>query len=72
MGFQVSDLWRAPALNPATKKARSVPILNPFDRHGRVFFFSWLGFMMAVWAWYTLPPLVCLPVYPILIPRTAS
>ncbi|KAK3986762.1 putative nitrate transporter [Cladorrhinum sp. PSN332] len=58
MGFKVSDLWRAPVLNPVNKKARSVPILNPVDRHGRVFFFSWLGFMLAFWAWYTFPPLL--------------
>ncbi|KAK3936470.1 nitrate transporter [Diplogelasinospora grovesii] len=50
MGFKISDMWRAPA--------RSVPILNPFDRHGRVFFFSWMGFMLAFWAWYTFPPLL--------------
>ncbi|KAK4039899.1 major facilitator superfamily domain-containing protein [Parachaetomium inaequale] len=58
MGFQASDLWRTPTLNPVNKKARSVPILNPVDRHGRVFFFSWLGFMLAFWAWYTFPPLL--------------
>lgn len=45
-------------LNPINKKARSVPVLNPVDRHGRVFFFSWLAFMLAFWAWYTFPPLV--------------
>jgi NNP family nitrate/nitrite transporter-like MFS transporter len=59
MGFQISDLWREPVLNPVNKKARSVPLFNPVDRHGRVFFFSWLGFMLAFWAWYTFPPLVC-------------
>ncbi|KAK4233711.1 nitrate transporter [Achaetomium macrosporum] len=58
MGFQISDLWREPVLNPVNKKARSVPIFNPVDRHGRVFFFSWLGFMLAFWAWYTFPPLL--------------
>lgn len=58
MGFKASDLWRQPVLNPVNKKARSVPILNPVDRHGRVFFFSWLGFMLAFWAWYTFPPLL--------------
>ncbi|KAL2256077.1 hypothetical protein VTK26DRAFT_2231 [Humicola hyalothermophila] len=58
MGFQTSDLWRTPVLNPINKKARSVPVLNPIDRHGRVFFFSWLGFMLAFWAWYTFPPLL--------------
>ncbi|KAJ4302460.1 hypothetical protein N0V88_002604 [Collariella sp. IMI 366227] len=58
MGFKATDLWRAPVLNPVNKKARSVPILNPANRHGRVFFFSWLGFMLAFWAWYTFPPLL--------------
>ncbi|KAK4139001.1 nitrate transporter [Trichocladium antarcticum] len=58
MGFQISDLWRTPALNPANSKARSVPVLNPLDKHGRVFFFSWLGFMTAFWAWYAFPPLL--------------
>ncbi|KAK3369925.1 major facilitator superfamily domain-containing protein [Podospora didyma] len=58
MGFQASDLWRTPVLNPVNKKARSVPVFNPIDRHGRVFFFSWLGFMLAFWAWYTFPPLL--------------
>ncbi|KAK4186170.1 putative nitrate transporter [Podospora australis] len=58
MGFKASDLWRKPVLNPVNKKARSVPILNPLDPHGRVFFFSWLGFMLAFWAWYTFPPLL--------------
>ncbi|KAK4140172.1 major facilitator superfamily domain-containing protein [Dichotomopilus funicola] len=55
---QVSTLWRSPTLNPVNLKARSVPILNPIDRHGRVFFFSWLGFMLAFWAWYAFPPLL--------------
>ncbi|KAK0629484.1 major facilitator superfamily domain-containing protein [Bombardia bombarda] len=58
MGFEVSHLWQPPVLNPVNKKARSVPVLNPIDRHGRVFFFSWLGFMLAFWAWYTFPPLL--------------
>jgi NNP family nitrate/nitrite transporter-like MFS transporter len=61
MGFQVSDLWREPVLNPVNRKARSVPILNPINRHGRVFFFSWMGFMLAFWAWYAFPPLVGFP-----------
>ncbi|KAK3358697.1 major facilitator superfamily domain-containing protein [Lasiosphaeria hispida] len=58
MGFKAHDLWRPPVLNPVNKKARSVPVFNPLDRHGRVFFFSWLGFMLAFWAWYTFPPLL--------------
>ncbi|KAK1756755.1 nitrate transporter [Echria macrotheca] len=58
MGFKPSDLWLPPVVNPVNNKARSVPVLNPLDRHGRVFFFSWLGFMIAFWAWYTFPPLL--------------
>lgn len=50
--FDVTLLWRAPEVNPINKKARSIPILNPIDPYGRVFFFSWLGFMLAFWAWY--------------------
>ncbi|CAM1507032.1 Fc.00g066730.m01.CDS01 [Cosmosporella sp. VM-42] len=58
MGFKVTHLWKAPEVNPVNKKARSIPVLNPVDLYGRVFFFSWLGFMLAFWAWYTFPPLM--------------
>ena len=58
MGFKLSHLYAAPAVNPATLKARSIPFFNPVDIYGRVFFFSWFGFMIAFWAWYTFPPLV--------------
>ncbi|KAK4443207.1 putative nitrate transporter [Podospora aff. communis PSN243] len=58
MAFKTSDLWRAPVVNPVNRKARSVPVLNIADPHGRVFFFSWIGFMIAFWAWYTFPPLL--------------
>jgi NNP family nitrate/nitrite transporter-like MFS transporter len=62
MGFRLSHLYAPPVVNPVTLKARSVPLLNPVDIYGRVFFFSWFGFMVAFWAWYTFPPLVrCLP-----------
>lgn len=37
-----------PQLTFCHVQARSVPVLNPFDKHGAVFFFSWLGFMIAV------------------------
>ncbi|KAL4916032.1 major facilitator superfamily domain-containing protein [Aspergillus aurantiobrunneus] len=47
-----------PQLNPQTKKARSIPILNPFNIYGRVFFFSWLGFLVAFLSWYAFPPLL--------------
>ena len=54
-------LTRAPDVNPLNNKARSVPILNPGDKYGRVFFFSWLGFLIAFLSWYAFPPLVSLP-----------
>ncbi|PHH87582.1 hypothetical protein CDD83_8671 [Cordyceps sp. RAO-2017] len=58
MGRALSVLWRAPDLNPITGKARSIPVLNPVDPYGRVFTFSWLGFMLSFWAWYAFPPLL--------------
>ncbi|TKA80784.1 hypothetical protein B0A49_01932 [Cryomyces minteri] len=54
----VSALWAAPEINPINKKARQVPILNPLNLYGRVFFFSWFGFMIAFWSWYAFPPLL--------------
>lgn len=51
-------LVKTPELNPVNRKARSVPILNPRDTYGRVFFFSWLGFLIAFLSWYAFPPLV--------------
>ncbi|EGX88691.1 nitrate transporter CrnA [Cordyceps militaris CM01] len=62
MAFNVASLWQAPKLNPVNGKARSIPVLNPFDRHGRVFFFSWLGFMVAFLSWYAFPPLLTLTI----------
>ncbi|KAJ4380398.1 hypothetical protein N0V85_008765, partial [Neurospora sp. IMI 360204] len=56
LGFHFS--FQPPPLNPLTKKAQRIPVFNPIDRHGRTFFFSWLGFMVAFWAWYTFPPLL--------------
>ncbi|TRX97588.1 hypothetical protein FHL15_001343 [Xylaria flabelliformis] len=56
--MKVSYLWARPEINPVNRKARSVPILNLYDIYGRVFFFSWFGFMVAFWAWYTFPPLI--------------
>ena len=58
MGLKFAHLYRAPDVNPVNRKARSVPFLNPVDVYGRVFFFSWFGFMIAFWAWYAFPPLV--------------
>jgi NNP family nitrate/nitrite transporter-like MFS transporter len=59
MGLKFSDLYAAPEVNPVNRKARAVPFFNPINVYGRVFFFSWFGFMIAFWAWYTFPPLVC-------------
>ncbi|KAF1917512.1 major facilitator superfamily domain-containing protein [Ampelomyces quisqualis] len=58
MGFAINKLWAAPELNPYNKKARSIPILNPVNQYGRVFFFSWMGFFIAFWSWYAFPPLL--------------
>lgn len=58
LNFKFSDLYRVPDVNPVNRKARSVPALNPINMYGRVFFFSWFGFMIAFWAWYTFPPLL--------------
>lgn len=55
MGFNPAVLVQAPDVNPITKKARSVPMLNPFNMYGRVFFFSWFGFMIAFWSWFVFP-----------------
>ena len=51
MGFEISSLWRAPQVNRITRKARSIPILNPFDPYGRVFFFAWFGYFVGFWSW---------------------
>ncbi|KAI1482531.1 nitrate transporter [Daldinia eschscholtzii] len=56
--MKFSCLWSAPEVDPINRKARSVPVLNVFNVYGRVFFFSWWGFMVAFWAWYTFPPLL--------------
>ncbi|KKA17671.1 Nitrate transporter CrnA [Rasamsonia emersonii CBS 393.64] len=58
MGNALQSLFAAPEINPINHKAKSVPVLNPFDRYGRVFFFSWLGFLVAFLSWYAFPPLV--------------
>ncbi|PBP15669.1 putative Nitrate transporter, partial [Diplocarpon rosae] len=62
MGFKISLLWSAPEVNPRNGKARSIPLLNPYDRYGRTFFFSWLGFLVAFLSWYAFPPLLTLTI----------
>ncbi|OTA55511.1 nitrate transporter [Hypoxylon sp. EC38] len=56
--MKLSCLWETPDVNPINRKARSIPFLNVFNVYGRVFFFSWWGFMVAFWAWYAFPPLL--------------
>ncbi|KAF2015548.1 nitrate transporter-like protein [Aaosphaeria arxii CBS 175.79] len=62
MGFQLRQLWSAPEVNPYNKKAKSIPIFNPVDKYGRVFFFSYLGFFIAFWSWYAFPPLLSITI----------
>ncbi|KAI1330275.1 nitrate transporter [Xylariaceae sp. FL0255] len=56
--MKLSYLWIAPEINPINGKARSIPVLNVWNIYGRVYFFSWFGFMVAFWAWYAFPPLI--------------
>lgn len=58
--YDITTLWRAPEVNPVNRKARSIPGLNPINVYGRVFTFSWFGFLVAFWSWYAFPPLVSL------------
>jgi len=51
MGFRINMLWSAPEINPYNKKATSIPVLNPVNKYGRVFFFSYMGFFIAFWSW---------------------
>jgi len=54
MGFNVALLWQAPEINPVNGKARSIPVLNPINKYGRVFTFSWFGFLVAFMSWYVI------------------
>ena len=58
MGINFGLAFKAPPVNPITRKARAIPFLNPINMYGRVFFFSWFGFFVAFWSWYAFPPLV--------------
>lgn len=62
MPLKASHLWAAPEVNPVNLKARSIPVLNPLNKYGRTFFFSWLGFMVAFLSWYAFPPLLNLTI----------
>jgi MFS transporter, NNP family, nitrate/nitrite transporter len=46
--FDVKLLWKNPEVNPVNHKARSIPLLNVFNVYGRVFFFSWFGFLLGM------------------------
>ncbi|KAI9666385.1 MAG: hypothetical protein M1821_004321 [Bathelium mastoideum] len=54
----ISLLWAAPEVNPINHKARSIPVLNPVNVYGRVWWFAWFGFFIAFWSWYAFPPLL--------------
>ncbi|MCJ1362711.1 hypothetical protein MMC16_001817 [Acarospora aff. strigata] len=60
--FNLALLWSKPVVNPINRKARSIPAFNPVDVYGRVFFFSWFGFLIAFWSWYAFPPLLSLTI----------
>ncbi|KAL4970240.1 MFS transporter [Aspergillus stella-maris] len=57
MGF-LRLMVASPEVNPNNRKALTIPVLNPLDTYGRVFFFSWFGFMLAFLSWYAFPPLL--------------
>ncbi|GAA5972714.1 hypothetical protein JCM11641_002987 [Rhodosporidiobolus odoratus] len=48
----------SPPVDPSTQKALALPIANPFSRHGRIFFFAWLSFLLSFLSWYSMPPLI--------------
>lgn len=62
LSTKLNYLIKAPEVNPLTQKARSIPVLNPVNKYGRVFFFSWLGFMVAFLSWYAFPPLLTISI----------
>lgn len=53
-----------PPINPLNGKAQALPVFNPLDKHGRVFFFSWLAFMLSFMSWYAFPPLMTSTIRP--------
>lgn len=50
-GFLSQDALDCTRAQPYNKKAKSIPIFNPINKYGRVFFFSYLGFFIAFWSW---------------------
>ncbi|BGP12432.1 hypothetical protein JCM10213v2_000348 [Rhodosporidiobolus nylandii] len=47
-----------PPVDASTQKALALPIINPVSRHGRIFFFAWLSFLLSFLSWYAMPPLL--------------
>jgi NNP family nitrate/nitrite transporter-like MFS transporter len=52
----------APEVNPVNHKARTIPVLNPLNMYGRVFFFSWWAFFVGTWSWFAFPPLTTITI----------
>ncbi|GAO47401.1 nitrate transporter [Saitoella complicata NRRL Y-17804] len=57
MGF-ISNLYKAPEVNPLNNKALSIPILNPVNKYGRTFHLAWFGFFVAFLSWFAFAPLL--------------
>lgn len=51
MGFSVATLWQAPEVNPVNFKARSIPILNPVNKYGRVFVSTSTIYFLPILIW---------------------
>ncbi|ODV96271.1 hypothetical protein PACTADRAFT_80314 [Pachysolen tannophilus NRRL Y-2460] len=56
--MKLQTLWQNPEINPKTRKALSIPLLNVFDPYGRIFHLAWLGFFASFLSWFAFPPLL--------------
>ena len=52
MVFKITSLWMPPKVNPVNHKAKSIPVFNPFNIYGRVFFFTSFAYFVSFWSWY--------------------